>query len=173
LQIATKISKGQIEITNDVTLLKEGDRVGNSEAALLKKLDISPFTYGLVIQSVYNNGNVFDAKVLDLDYDAIVGKFSVALRKLAAVSLAVGIPTVASVPHSIANAFKTILAITVQCEEYSFDKADAFKAYLKDPSAFAGPATTGGGETAEKVEEAQVEEEEADVGAGDMFGSDY
>jgi len=174
LQIGTKISKGQIEITNDVTLLKAGDKVGNSEAALLKKLDISPFTYGLKILTVYNDGNVFDAAVLDLDYDALVSKFTVALRNIAAVSLAIGVPTTASVPHSLANAFKTILAITVQCEEYSFEKADAYKAYLADPSAFAGPATTGGGDATEVVEDKKVEEtEEADVGAGDMFGSDY
>lgn len=175
LQIGTKISKGQIEITNDVILLKEGDKVGNSEAALLKKLDISPFTYGLKITAVYNNGNIFDAKVLDLDYDALVGKFSVALRNLAAVSLAIGYPTAASIPHSIANAFKTILAITVACEEYSFEKADLYKAYLADPSAFAS-AGGGGGDTTEAKEDtnAPVEEaEEMDVGAGDMFGSDY
>ena len=60
-----------------------------------------------------------------MDYDALVGKFSVALRNLAAVSLAIGYPTTASIPHSIANAFKTILAITVACEEYSFEKADS------------------------------------------------
>jgi len=174
LQIGTKIAKGQIEITNDVTLLKEGDKVGNSEAALLKKLDISPFTYGLVIKAVYNDGNVFDAKVLDLDYETLVGKFSIALRNIAAVSLAIGIPTTASVPHSIANAFKTILAVAINCETYSFEKAELYKAYLADPSAF---ASAGGGDSSAPAEEAtkkeEVVEEDVDVGAGGMFGSDY
>merc|ERR1711920_1180846 len=45
LQVPTKIQKGQIEIINDVLLTKEGEQVGNSEAALLQKLDIRPFTY--------------------------------------------------------------------------------------------------------------------------------
>lgn len=56
LQIATKITKGQIEITTAVQILKEGDKVGNSEAILLQKLNILPFTYGLVIQTIYDNG---------------------------------------------------------------------------------------------------------------------
>jgi len=175
LQIGTKISKGQIEITNDVLLLKAGEKVGNSEAALLKKLDISPFTYGLVITQVYTDGNVFDAAVLDLDYDTLAAKFTTALRNVAAVSLAIGVPTMASVPHSIANAFKTILAVAVACEEFTFEKAEPFKAYLKDPSAFAaasGPSSSGGAPAAEEKKEV-VEEVEVDVGAGDMFGSDY
>lgn len=176
LQIGTKISKGQIEITNDVKLLNAGDKVGNSEAALLKKLDISPFTYGLVIETVYSNGNIFDAKVLDLDYGALVSKFSTALRNVAAVSLALGFPTAASVPHSIANAFKTCLAVAIACEEFSFPKADLYKAYLADPSAFASAGGGGGDAPAAAVEEKKevVEEVEVDVGAGDMFGgSDY
>merc|ERR1719460_3121151 len=38
LNIATKINKGSIEIINDTTVIKEGNKVGSSEAALLAKL---------------------------------------------------------------------------------------------------------------------------------------
>jgi hypothetical protein len=37
-------------LQNDVNLIKEGDKVGASEATLLNMLKISPFTYGLMIQ---------------------------------------------------------------------------------------------------------------------------
>merc|ERR1719154_913174 len=42
LQIPTKIARGTIEIVNDIQLLKEGDKVGMSEATLLNMLNISP-----------------------------------------------------------------------------------------------------------------------------------
>merc|ERR1712165_35379 len=42
LQIPTKITKGTIKI------IKDGDKVGASEATLLNMLKISPFTYGLL-----------------------------------------------------------------------------------------------------------------------------
>ncbi|KAF0313716.1 60S acidic ribosomal protein P0 [Amphibalanus amphitrite] len=42
LSIATKISKGTIEIINDVNLINEGDKVGNSEATLLNMLASLP-----------------------------------------------------------------------------------------------------------------------------------
>merc|ERR1712179_661514 len=75
-----------------------------------------------------------------------MGKFTQALNVLASVSLATGNPTQASVPHSVANAYKAILAVTIQCENYSFDKADTVKEYLADPSKFAGSGGGGGGD---------------------------
>lgn len=131
LQIATKITKGQIEITSPVQILKEGDKVGSSEAALLQKLNILPFTYGLKIQTIYDNGSLFDPKVLDLTDADLAAKFGAAVRNVAALSLKLGYPTLASLPHSIANAFKTILAVVVGLEEFTFEKAEPFKAYLK------------------------------------------
>jgi len=175
LQIATKITKGQIEMTNDTHLIQAGDKVTASQAALLQKLNIQPFTYGLVLKSVYDNGSVFDAKVLDVTDDVLAAKFANALSLLASVSLVIGYPTQASIPHSIANAFKAILSVTLGCDNYSFDKADVYREYLADPSKFAsvsaGPA--GGEAAAEVEEEVEEEEEEMDLGGGmDMFGGE-
>jgi len=176
LQVATKISRGQIEIVSPVQLLTKGDKVGNSEAALLQKLDIRPFSYGLVIDSIYDNGSMFDAAVLDLTDDDLRNKFLAAVQNVASVCLKIGYPTLASMPHSIANAFKTLVAVAVECENFSFEKADPFKAYLADPSAFAVAAPAGGGgdagAAAEEKKEEEEEEEEVDMGAGDMFGGD-
>ncbi len=52
LNIPTKINKGCVEIVNDVHLIKQSEKVGASEATLLAKLGIKPFSYGLVIQKV-------------------------------------------------------------------------------------------------------------------------
>ncbi|KAF1790578.1 Ribosomal protein L10P [Phytophthora cactorum] len=174
LQIATKIQKGQIEIVTEVLLTRKGEKVGNSEAALLQKLDIKPFSYGLVIEQVYDNGSIFDPAVLDLTEADLCAKFVAGLRNVAAMSLELGIPTLASIPHSIANAFKDLVAIAVECEEFSFEKAEPYKAFLADPSAFAVAAPAGGAAATEaKKEEAVEEEEEVDMGGGmDMFGGD-
>jgi len=177
LQIGTKIARGQIEIVNDIQLINEGDKVTASQAALLQKLGIEPFTYGLNLKQVYDNGSLFDAKVLDITDDVLAAKFSEALSALAALSLALGFPTQASVPHSIANAFKAVLSVTIGLDNYSFDKADTYKEYLADPSKFASAGGGGGGGgdagAAEEEKEEEEEEEEADIGGGaDMFGGD-
>ncbi|EED87510.1 predicted protein [Thalassiosira pseudonana CCMP1335] len=183
LQIATKITKGQIEMTTDTHLISAGERVTASQAALLQKLAMEPFTYGLVLKSVYDSGSLFDAKVLDITDDVLAAKFVSALNTISKLSLALNIPTQASVTHSIANAFKAILSVTVELENYSFDKADIYKAYLADPSAFAGSGGGGGGggdggETSAAAAVEEVEEEEAPpavdmFGGGDGGGGDY
>jgi large subunit ribosomal protein LP0 len=131
LQIGTKITKGQIEITNDINLVAAGEKVTASQAALLQKLNIEPFTYGLVLKSVYDNGSLFDAKVLDITNDRLALKFGEALKQLASLSLVLGYATQASVPHSVANAFKAILAVTIELENYSFEKADKYAEFIK------------------------------------------
>merc|ERR1712062_285389 len=75
LNISTKIAKGTIEIVSDVPLIKTGDKVGASESTLLNMLKISPFTYGLEIQQVYDQGTVFSPEVLDITDDDIRAKF--------------------------------------------------------------------------------------------------
>jgi large subunit ribosomal protein LP0 len=178
LQIATKITRGQIEMVNDTHLITAGDKVTASQAALLQKLDICPFEYGMILKMVYDNGSLFDAKVLEITDDVLATQFCEALGILAALSLAAGYPTQASVPHSMVNAYKAILAVTIECENYTFKQADEVEEYLKDPSKFAGSGGGGGGgggdagatAAAEVVEE--EEEEEAPEAGGGLFGDD-
>jgi large subunit ribosomal protein LP0 len=131
LGIATKIVKGRIEITSPVDLLKKGDKVGTSEAMLLQKLNIKPFSYGLVILSVYDNGSIFDPSVLDITPEDLMFGFGQALSSVAGLSLGAGFPTMASVPNSMTSAFKTLVAIAVECDSYSFPKADDYKKAVK------------------------------------------
>jgi large subunit ribosomal protein LP0 len=175
LQIPTKIVKGQIEITNPVNLIKKGDKVGSSEAALLSKLNIKPFSYGLVIDCVFDNGSIFSVDVLDIDDAFLSSKFMDAVRKIAAISLTIGYPTQASLPHSIAGAFKSLVAVTVNLDNYTFAKAQPYKDFLANPSAFAvaaAPAAGGAAPAAAAAAPEKPKEEEVDAldGGMDMFG---
>ncbi|KAF9913083.1 ribosomal protein P0 (A0) (L10E) [Lobosporangium transversale] len=119
LGVPTKIARGTIEIINDVHLIKEGLRVGASEAALLNMLNISPFTYGLTVVQVYDKGTVFHPSILDIEEDTLIGHFVAGIKNIAAISLQIGYPTIASVPHSIINAYKNLLAVSI-ATEYTF-----------------------------------------------------
>jgi len=169
LAIPTKISRGAIEITSPVKLLEIGDKVSESAATLLNMLKISPFTYGLDILSIYDAGSVFDPAILDITEDDIRGRFLSGVQNVAAVSLAIGYPTVASVPHSIANGFKNIMAVAA-ATDIEFAQVAQMKAFLADPSAFAVAAPVAGGAVEEKQEEAapaeSEEESDEDMGFG-------
>ncbi|XP_019942643.1 large ribosomal subunit protein uL10 isoform X1 [Paralichthys olivaceus] len=170
LGITTKISRGTIEILSDVNLIKTGDKVGASEATLLNMLNISPFSFGLIIQQVYDNGSVYSPEVLDITEESLHAKFLEGVRNIASVCLEIGYPTMASIPHSVINGYKRVLAIAVETD-YSFPLADKVKAFLADPSAFAAVAAPAAvAETAEAApaakEEVKEESEESDDDMG-------
>merc|ERR1712054_111323 len=59
LSIPSKITKGSIDILNPVHLISEGEKCEASQCALLEKLGIKPFSYGLVLRVVYDNGSMY------------------------------------------------------------------------------------------------------------------
>ncbi|XP_064822008.1 large ribosomal subunit protein uL10-like [Oncorhynchus masou masou] len=170
LGITTKISRGTIEILSDVMLIKPGDKVGASEATLLNMLNISPFSFGLLIQQVYDNGSVYSPEVLDITEDALHARFLEGVRNIASVCLEIGYPTLASVPHTIINGYKRVLAVAVETD-YSFPLADKVKAYLADPTAFAVAAPVAAAVTATAPAAAKEEaKEESEEGSDDDMG---
>ncbi|XP_006895246.1 PREDICTED: 60S acidic ribosomal protein P0-like [Elephantulus edwardii] len=174
LGITTKISRGTIEILSDVQLIKTGDKVGASEATLLNMLNISPFSFGLIIQQVFDNGSIYNPEVLDITEETLHTRFLEGVRNVASVCLQIGYPTVASIPHSIINGYKRVLALSVETD-YTFPLAEKVKAFLADPSAFvtaapAAAATTAAAPAAAapaKVEtKEESEESDEDMGFG-------
>jgi len=179
LNIPSKINKGQVEITNDILLIREGTKVGSSESTLLQKLNIKPFRYGLLIKMVYDNGSMYEPKFLDVRDEDVINKFRSGVTNVACLSLATGLPTVASLPHTLIRGFKNLLAIAV-ATNYTFPKAEKVKQFLANPSAFAAAAPTpapaakekeapkgGKKEEPKKVEKKESEEEE--IGAFGLF----
>uniref|UniRef100_A0A4D5R9X1 60S acidic ribosomal protein P0 n=1 Tax=Scolopendra viridis TaxID=118503 RepID=A0A4D5R9X1_SCOVI len=171
LSIPTKISKGTIEIMSDVHLIKKEDRVGASEATLLNMLNISPFTYGLKIQQVYDSGTVFEPAILDIKPEDLREKFVLGVANIAALCLQISYPSLASAPHSVANGFRNLVAVAVMTD-ISFREAEMAKEFLKDPSKFAAATSAAPSAAAPqeaekpKVEEKKEEEEESDEDMG-------
>lgn len=75
LQITTKINKGMIEIQKDVKVLSPGQKVGASEADLLAKMNILPFSYGMDIKTVYDEGTILEKSMIDFDPSTLISKF--------------------------------------------------------------------------------------------------
>ena len=113
LGVPTKIARGTIEIVSDVKVVEQDAKVGPSEATLLNMLNISPFTYGMSVVQVYDNGQVFPSSILDITDDELISHFVSAINTIASISLAAGYPTLPSVGHSIINNYKNVLALSV------------------------------------------------------------
>jgi large subunit ribosomal protein LP0 len=167
LNISTKIQKGQIEITKDFKVLEKGKKIGNSEAAILAKLGIKPFAYGMEILYVYDDGAILTPEVFNLNPEALLGKIRNAANQLAAISLAVGLPNSLSIGHMVRNGFKNVVAIALETDIKIKQLANLGPAPSAAP---AGGAKTETKAAAPKVEEKKEEPEEVDMGG--MFGDD-
>ncbi|XP_043851838.1 60S acidic ribosomal protein P0-like [Dromiciops gliroides] len=172
LGVTTKISRGTIEILCDVQLIKTRGKVGASEATLSNMLNISPFSFGLIIQQVFDNGSIYNPEVLDIMEETLPLQFLEGVRNVASVCLHIGYPTVASVPYSIVNGYKPVLAVAVETD-YTFPLGEKAKAFLADPSAFsmaipaaAAPAAAAPVAVVPAKMEAKEESEESDEDMG-------
>ncbi|KAL7417073.1 ribosomal protein L10-domain-containing protein [Mrakia frigida] len=173
LSIPTKIARGTIEIVTDVQVVSKGTRVGTSEATLLNMMNISPFSYGMTIVQIFDNGAIFGSEMLDIDEQTLIDQFLASVKTVAAISLAVNFPTIVSVSHSLVNAYKNLVAVSI-ATEFTFEGSEKAKAYLADPSAFAAaapaesaaaPAASNEAPAAAAVEE-EKEESDDDMGFG-------
>jgi len=171
LGVPTKIARGTIEITTDLKLVEAGSKVGASEATLLNMLNISPFTYGMGISQVYDQGNTFPPNVLDIEESQLLKVFSSAITTIAAISLAANFPTLPSVMHSVVNSYKKVLAVAV-ASEYSWPEISDLKDRIANPDAYASsaPAATTTEETPKEAEKEEEKEEEAEDSGDEGFG---
>ncbi|XP_020271656.1 60S acidic ribosomal protein P0-like [Asparagus officinalis] len=132
----TKSNDDIAKIVTPVELIKKGDKLDSSEAALLTKFRIKPLSCRLAILSVYDNGSVLSPEVFNLTEDDLVDKFAAGVSMVASLSFALSYPTLAIMPHMFVNAYKNVIAVAVDIE-YTFPQAKRVKEYLKDPSKFA------------------------------------
>lgn len=172
LGVPTKIARGTIEITTDLKLVEAGAKVGPSEATLLNMLNISPFTYGMGIAQIYDDGNCFPASVLDIDDDQLIKAFLGAVKTISAISLAANYPTLPSVAHSLINSYKKVLSVAL-ATDYSWDAIAELKDRIANPEAYAAaaPAASSAPAAAETKEEAKKEEEEEESDEDGMIST--
>ncbi|KAF2218085.1 hypothetical protein CERZMDRAFT_55429 [Cercospora zeae-maydis SCOH1-5] len=172
LGVPTKIARGTIEITADVKVAEAGSKVGASEATLLNMLNISPFTYGMSVAQIYDQGQTFAASVLDIEESQLLKAFSSAIATVSSISLALNYPTLPSVMHSLVNAYKNAISIAIETD-YEWDAIHELKDRIANPDAYASAAPAaaaapsgGDAPAAAAKEEEKEESEDEDMGFG-------
>jgi len=137
---------------------------------MCKLLNIIPFEYKLEFLSVYMDGVILDKTVIDMPLSDVREKFKSLAGLATAVSLGANIPNALSIPHFMANGFKTLLAIG-QETGYKFKQLEDALAAASQQQA-SGPVETKKEEKKEVVaaKEEEPEEESEDMDVGDLFG---
>lgn len=176
LNIGTKIVKGSIEMTVASKVCTKGEKITASAVALLNKLNIRPFEYGITVETVYENGSTYSVKFLDMSEGDLVNMFTSSANRVAAISFALGYINQATLPHSFGRTFRSIAALALEIG-YDFDELKAVKEAIANPGTAAPAAAGAAPVAAAKAPEPEPEEEAAPAvdlfGGGKAGGGDY
>merc|ERR1711907_255577 len=166
LSIPSKITKCSIEILNPVHLISEGEKCEASQCALLEKLGIKPFSYGLVVKAVYDDGSMYDPKVLDItDEDILAFLCCWHQERGRRVHRDWSAHRCLS-PILHPPCFANLLAVAVETE-YTFKEAEQIKEFIANPEAFASAApAAGASDAAAPAAEAKKESSSSEDAAG-------
>merc|ERR1712173_536389 len=115
----------------------------------------------------------FDPAILDITDDDLKERFMAGVKNVAALSLKIGYPNIASVPHSIVNGMKNCMALAA-VTDITFKEAEMLKEFLADPTKFAAShsaveavvSTKEDGSKNEKEKDEPDEESDDDMGFG-------
>jgi len=137
-------------------------------------LNISPFTYGMGISQIYDQGQTFASSVLDIEESQLLKAFTSAITTIATISLAVNFPTLPSIMHSLVNSYKNLISTAIEID-YEWESIHELKDRIANPDAYASaaPAAAASGsgdaaaeEAAPAAKEEEEEEEDEDMGFG-------
>ncbi|OYR76380.1 MULTISPECIES: 50S ribosomal protein L10 [Halorubrum] len=182
---SARIMDGSIKVTEDSTVLEEGEVVDDDLANVLVELGIEPKEVGLDLRAVYSEGVLFEPEELELDvdeYEADIRSAAAAARNL---SVNAAYPTAATAGTLLAKASGEAKSVGLFAEIESPDvvpdligKADAqlraLAAQIDDAEAL--PEELQGVEAAPAAEpatdDADDEEEQADDNTEDAEEAD-
>lgn len=89
-------------------------------------MNLKPFSYGMSIVKVYDDGSILDKSVIDFDVENLITSFHAGVKNVTALSMETGIATSLSVPYMIMNAFKNLAAVSMETD-YKLDVLEAAK----------------------------------------------
>ncbi|MDY6769951.1 MAG: 50S ribosomal protein L10 [Candidatus Nanohaloarchaea archaeon] len=104
LGAGTSVEDGKIKVENDAVAVEAGETITADVAEVLNALDMEPLEVGLDLKLVYEDGEVFDRDVLEIDTDAYRQDVEAAVSQAFNLAVNAGYLTGATAPSVIASA---------------------------------------------------------------------
>jgi len=177
LRLPTQIQNDTIWIREDTRTHKAGDFVNVKQAAVLKKLGVTPIESVIKIHYAWSDGEVYSADVIYMNLEAF--KQDLASAYLAAQHLAIelGVVDKETIKPMIQKAYREALGILFDSPVYIEDMRDEYIQKAVSNATTLNILLLGGGISAPTSEssskppkEPEEEEEDEEVGIGGLFG---
>ena len=72
--IPAAISEGKVVIKSDKLLVKAGEKINSDVALMLTRLEIFPIEIRMSLHAVFEDGNIYQPNVLDINIDEFLGR---------------------------------------------------------------------------------------------------
>jgi large subunit ribosomal protein L10 len=195
--IPAKIDKGKIVITNDKTIVAEGETISKEIASMLTRLEIFPMEVGIDLVAAYEDQTVYTSDVLTIDEEKTIADVQKAFTQALNLSVNAVIFNKESVPVLLQNAntkamnlalnadvltsktrdmilakaYSQMLAVASEVSGKDADAVDdELREKLNSQAAAAAPKDEKKPEDDEEEEAEEEEEENAAAGLGALFG---
>ncbi len=124
--IKAGVEKGKVAIKQDAVVAKEGDVISPKLAEILRRLGIEPIEIGLNLKAVYEDGVIYDSKLLDVDEEEYLNKITEIASTALALSLGIDYPTKENAELLITNTVRKSKALASEVSYYSKDNIEEF-----------------------------------------------
>lgn len=137
--IKTGVEAGKVTIKQDSTVAREGEKIKPKVAEILTRLGIMPMEAGLDLVAVFENGVIYDKKVLAIDDKKFMQDIINAAQWAMNLSVEAGYATKDNIHVMISKSFSEAKAVALEANIISKDviaeivsKAEAQMNVLKD-----------------------------------------
>lgn len=131
--IPAKIDKGKIVVTDDATVVEEGDEIPKNVADILTKLEIHPMEVGIDLLAVCEGDTIYTSDVLAIDEEETLQSISTAYHNAINLAVNAGIYNSESAPLLIQKAARDALNLALNANILTSETTDKIlsKAYLQ------------------------------------------
>jgi large subunit ribosomal protein L10 len=110
-KIEAKIKGTKVVIAKDAVVAKKGDAISDAVSKILLKLGIEPMDAGVEVKAVWDDGLLYEGKVLDVDEAMLVARLQQAHSQAVNLAVFAEILNEITVPIVIAKAAREAMAI--------------------------------------------------------------
>lgn len=111
--IKTGVEGGKVAVKEDKVVIKEGEVISAKLAGLLTRLGITPMEIGLTILGAYEEGIVFDKKLLSVDPQVYIDNLLLQAKEAYSLAVDIGYATKDTVENLLSNAQRNAVSISL------------------------------------------------------------
>ena len=114
--ISAGIEGGKVVIRQTKTVAKKGDVVDAKLASILSRLEIHPMELGLDLRAVYENGMIYESKILSVDETTYTNNLTLAVQHAFNLSVNSAYPAKATISTLLAKAASQSRNLAINAE---------------------------------------------------------